>query len=187
MKRDEILTLTTVTKVASANLIAQLPFFPAGQLLVLVRRGAPVVHSVVEGVCLYDRANMNFFLDATRMNDWPAILAFIRMSNWGRSDRAFFVLVFVLIEALLIFYNIIVIKVTWSLGSGRSGHELRVDGKCRRETTRGGAGTASVRAIVGECEKIHRRTSDGLRGGGFGTEYIIMYVGKVEPKVVVEV
>jgi hypothetical protein len=129
---------------------------------------------------------MDFFLDATRMNDWPAILAFIRMSGWGRSDRAFFVLVFVLLETLLILYNIVITKVTWSLGSGWSGHELRVDGIRWRETTRG-AGTARVRAIVGECEKIHWRASDGLRGGGFGVEYIVMYVGKVEPKVVVEV
>jgi hypothetical protein len=178
-----MLTLATVAKVAGANLVAQLAFFPAGQLLVLLGRRAPVVHGV-EGVYLYDRANLDLFLDATRMNDRLAILAFI-MSNWGRSDRTIFILVLVLLMILLIFYSIVITKVTWNLGS-RSGHELRVDGKWWRESTRG-AGSARVRAIVGECENIQRRASDGLSDGGFGVEYIVGDVGKVEPKIVVEV
>ena len=64
-----MLTLATVAEVAGANLVAQLTFFPAGQLLVLLGSGAPVVHVVVEGVCLYDSADMYLFLDATRMYD----------------------------------------------------------------------------------------------------------------------
>jgi len=63
-----MLTLATVAEVAGANLIAQLAFFPAAQLLVFLGRGAPVIRGIVVGICLYDRANMDFFLDAARMN-----------------------------------------------------------------------------------------------------------------------
>jgi hypothetical protein len=64
-----MLTLATVAKVAGANLIPQLAFFPAGHLLVFLRRGAPVIQGVVEGVGLYDSADMDLLLDTTRMND----------------------------------------------------------------------------------------------------------------------
>ena len=104
-------TLATVAEVAGANLVAQLAFFPAGELLVLLGSGAPVIHGVVERVCLYDRANMDLFLDTTRMYDWLAILAFTRMPSWGRSDRAFIVLVLVLLMTMLILCRIIVTKV----------------------------------------------------------------------------
>jgi hypothetical protein len=148
IKGEGMPTLATVAKVASANLVAQLAFFPAGQLLVLLGRGAPVVHGVVERVCLYYRANIDLFLDPARMNDWLAILAFIRMSNRGRSERAIFVLVLlVLLMTLLILYSVVITKVTWSFGSGWSGHELRVDGKRWREGARG-AGSARVRAVI---------------------------------------
>ena len=104
-------TLATVAEVAGANLVAQLAFFPTGELLVLLGSGAPVIHGIVEGVCLYDRANMDLFLDTTRVYDWLAIPAFTRMPSWGRSDRAFIVLVLVLLMTMLILCRIIVTKV----------------------------------------------------------------------------
>lgn len=110
-------TLATVAEVAGANLVAQLSFFPAAQLLVLLGRGAPVVCEIVLGVCLYDRANMDLFLDAARMNGRLAILAFTGMPNRGRSDRAKFVLVLILVllMTLLFLYGIVITKVTCSL------------------------------------------------------------------------
>jgi len=61
-------TLATVAEVAGANLVAQLAFLPAAQLLVLLGGGAPVVRGILVGVYLYDSANMDLFLDAARMN-----------------------------------------------------------------------------------------------------------------------
>ena len=69
VKRIKISTLATVTEVTGANLVAQLSFFPAAQLLVLLGRGAPVVRWIVVGICLYDRAYVDLFLDAARMNN----------------------------------------------------------------------------------------------------------------------
>jgi hypothetical protein len=68
VKRRRILTLATVAKVAGANFVAQLAFFPTAQLLVLLGRGPPVVRGIIVGICLHDSANMDLFLDAARMN-----------------------------------------------------------------------------------------------------------------------
>jgi len=65
----KMFTLATVAEIASANLVAQLSFLPARHFLILLRRGTPVVRGVVEGVYFYDRADMDLFLDTTRMND----------------------------------------------------------------------------------------------------------------------
>ena len=124
-----MLTLATVAEVAGANLVAELAFFPAGHFLVFLRRGAPVIQGVIKRICFYDRTDVDLFLDTARINDRLAILAFIGWSNWGRSDGAFVVLVVFFLMNMFVLHGIVIAKVTESLRSGRSRHELRIDGK----------------------------------------------------------
>ena len=125
---------------------------------------------------------MDLFLDTARMNDLLAILAFIGLSNWGRSDGAFVVLVVFFLMSIFTLHGVIISKVTGSLGSGRSGHELRIDGKRWGEPTRG-AGGARVGAGVGEGEEVPRRARNVFRDGGLGVEWVVVGIGEVEPKV----
>ena len=131
-----MLTLATVAEVTSANLVAQLAFFFAGHFLVLLVSGAPVVQGVVERVGLYDGADMDLFLDTTRVDDRLAIPDFVGGFSRGRSYRALVVLIVLLFRAMLVLRRLIVTEITCSLGSCRCRHELRVDGKRWRETTR---------------------------------------------------
>ena len=103
------------------------------------------------------------------MNDRLAILAFIGWSNWGRSDGTFIVLVVFFLMKIFILHGVVIAKVTGSLGSGRSRHELRIDGERWGEPT-GGAGSARVGASVGESEEVPWRARNGFRNGGFDVE-----------------
>ena len=83
---------------------------------------------------------------------------------------------------IFILRGVVIAKDTGS-ESGRSRHELRIDGERWGEPTGGaGAGGARVGATVGEGEEVPWRVRNGLRDCGFDVEQVVID-GEVEPEV----
>src|SRR6266702_192495 len=120
--KKTLLTFATVAEIARAYFVTQLAFLSARHFLILIGCGAPVVQSVVVRVCLHDGADVDFFLDSTRMNHGLAVLAFVgKFDGWG-SNWLLVVLLIVLLTGKFVLCGIVISKVTGRLGCTRGGH-----------------------------------------------------------------